>query len=582
MSLFCGIVRRGGSGPLPADWCRALRSHISRRGAGTVHEYSGTGVYVVKLDLGAFEDPGWSSDEAGFVALGGDPLLAGRTPALSRAFDVSKLAACDPDQVPKVLRGARGSFNAVVYRRAADTLLIATDKLGVRPIYWLEQNGCLVFSGALRVLLALPGLRLSAALGAAIESLCFGAPLADLTEYAEIRSLQGGRALTVSKRGVSEDAYWRWDRDACHGIATDPEQLDRLYAEFSEAVRLRLGGRRAAYVTLTGGLDSRCVATELHHQGARIVSLNTSRAGSLDQVLGRLYADRIGSTHLERTLLDSQTNSDIDGIFPELIREHAAQTPASDANPGQLWTGNGGSVGLGHVYLTTRSVTALREQGIDAGVDRFLKDNGIHARWRAFRQPWRDRFEAIPRDALRRELEGMSCADPARRLFVFLLENDQRRHDASHFETLDELQLEFVEPLYDAEVVRAVCALPLDFCLGHHMYDEWLKCFPSVVREVPWQSYPNHEPCPLPLPEGTFSQWAAPERAAGRRSRKEALEQAWRALTTPGLSPFVHRPALLLAWLTAAFGSHRLDDTARMAGALARVVAVCAGLVNVD
>jgi hypothetical protein len=26
--------------------------------------------------------------------------------------------------------------------------------------------------------------------------------------------------------------------------------------------------------------------------------------------------------------------------------------------------------------------------------------------------------------------------------------------------------------------------------------------------EVPWQSYPGHEPCPLPLPEGYSTQWA--------------------------------------------------------------------------
>jgi hypothetical protein len=581
MSLFCGVVRREGTSPLPADWCRALRHNLSRRGAGTVHEYAGTGLYLLKLDLGAFDDAGWRSDPMGVVALGGDPLLAGRTPALSRAFDAAQLASCRLDGVPALLRGARGSFNAVLYRPGSDALLLATDKVGVRPIYWLERNGCFVFAGALRLLLALPGLRLSANLGAAIEALCFGAPLADRTEYAEIRSLQGGRTLTVSKRGLSQEAYWRWDRDGCQQVAEREEQLERVYAEFGEAVRLRLGARRAAYATLTGGLDSRCVATELHHQGARVVSLNTSRPGSLDQRIGRLYAERIGAAHLERALLDSEAHADIDAMFPAMVRGHVDRDPAGDANPRQLWTGNGGSVGLGHVYLTPRSVTALRDQGLDAGVERFLDDNHIRARWRGFRRPWRARIEAIPRKVLRRELAGISCTDPGRSLFVFLLENDQRRHDASHFESLDELELEYVEPLYDAEVLRAVCALPLDFCLGHQMYHEWLKCLPPVVREVAWQAYPSHEPCPLPLPDGAVSQWDASREGDRTRGCRTALEQSWRGLTAPGVSRFLDRPTVLLAWVAAALGSRRLEDTAQVAGVLGRVFATCAGLVTI-
>lgn len=580
MSIVCGLLARAGAGPVSASWRDALRGAISRRGAGSLCEYEAPGLYLLKLDLGALDDPGWHCGEGGAVAVSGDPLLAGRTPERSRAFDVSQLAAAEPRSLAGLLRTARGSFNAAVYRRDTHVLELATDKLGARPVYWMEQDGCVAFAGALRLLLALPGVRLCADLSGAIEALSFGAPLADRTEYAEIRSLRGGRVLAVSASAVAEQTYWRWDRDACGAVASDPEaQMDRLYTAFSEAVRLRRGSQRAAYCAVTGGLDSRCTATELERQGTRIVSLNVSRPGSLDESLGRRYAESLGTTHLERTLRDAESGRDLDWISAELIRSHAATRAADGPDPRRLWTGNGGSVGLGHVYLTPRSVAAFREQGLDAGLDRFLEDTGIRAGSRAFRPPWRERFAALPRAAARREIESSECADPARRLFVFLLENDQRRHDAPRFETLDEVGVELVEPFYDAEVLAAVCALPLDLCLGHRMYHAWLTRFPPLVREVPWQAYPGHDPCPLPLPRGDYAQWQTPpSRAAARRQRREAMEQSWHALTTaPGISRFVYRRALVLAYLAAALGSPRFDHGAHSAAAIARLLDACEG-----
>jgi hypothetical protein len=85
----------------------------------------------------------------------------------------------------------------------------------------------------------------------------------------------------------------------------------------------------------------------------------------------------------------------------------------------------------------------------------------------------------------------------------------------------------------------------------------------------------------LPLPEGAVSQWDASREGDGTRGRRAALEQAWRGLTAPGVSRFLDRPTVLLAWLAAALGSRRLQDTAQVAGFLGHVFATCAGLVTI-
>ena len=52
-----------------------------------------------------------------------------------------------------------------------------------------------------------------------------------------------------------------------------------------------------------------------------------------------------------------------------------------------------------------------------------------------------------------------------------------------------------------------------------------------MVTSVPWQAYPGHVPCPLPIPKELRYQWNKYyDHATVRELRKAALEQASRLL----------------------------------------------------
>src|SRR5439155_1266079 len=57
----------------------------------------------------------------------------------------------------------------------------------------------------------------------------------------------------------------------------------------------------------------------------------------------------------------------------------------------------------------------------------------------------------------------------------------------------------------------------------HQFYVKWLDLFPAAVTSVPWQSYPGHVPCPLPIPPGLHYQWQAARMKAWHGPRKQAL-----------------------------------------------------------
>jgi hypothetical protein len=157
-----------------------------------------------------------------------------------------------------------------------------------------------------------------------------------------------------------------------------------------------------------------------------------------------------------------------------------------------------------------------------------------------------------PRRSLREEFEALHCADMGRRLHLVLMLNGQRRHMAAHFEEIDLSRLEYHLPFFDSAFVESVLRVPLDLCLGHGFYMQWLRLFPQVALSVPWQAYPGHEQCPLPIPSGVLYQWG--DEVAGivrDAERRELLYQAGKMLRASSFpKPIIKREYLRLAtWL---------------------------------
>jgi asparagine synthase (glutamine-hydrolysing) len=585
MSLFCGIFALDGTTEIPPEWREFLRQNLSRSGLGRVTEHTDRRFYLAKLDLGAFDDPGWQSDAAGVTALCGDAFLEARKPPSTRAVDVGRLHALRDGSADlgTALRSARGTFCAAVYRAHNGQLVLATDKVGVRPMYWMSDGRCLVFAGALRLLENLPDFPLAVDLRGALEIACFGFPLAERTQYIQIHSLRGGDLLVCDSTGggrVRVAPYWRWDRDACSVIEDDVEPaMRRLYETFARAVQLRSGDHKAAFAALSGGLDSRGVVTLLRSANVDVHSINVSWRGSADQVLGAMYAKAIGAIHHETFLPESETGQQVVAAQAwRTMSDLGEQLASKGGNPRQLWAGDGGSVALGHVYIKPAAVRALREQGSRSGAQQYLEDNFFALTKRPFRAQYASFARRLPLESVAAELERLDCADPARALYVFLLENDQRRHLSNHFENLDRLPIEFIEPFFDAEVLAAVCRLPLDYCLRHRMYNQWLRCFPPQIMQVPWQYYPGHEKCPIPMPADLSTQWDQVNRALDRRRRRDALDGLRVALKNR--SPL--KQIMRVDVLAAAYVAMKLHATdafwfSQQVGALARPLIHCNG-----
>jgi asparagine synthase (glutamine-hydrolysing) len=456
-----------------------------------------------------------------FTIVAGEPFLARLPGGSDRAGDITRLH--EAWSIGEYSLGAEtaGTFAAVHYDARTHALSLIADKLGVRPIYFAVTPDLVVFANALRMLEAMPSLPKTVDLRGAIETLALGYPLADRTPYREIYTIRDAQIVSFRDRAIRREHYWRMT-----SIAERPESLataGRLVHEaFASAVRRRSGRDTRAIAFLSGGLDSRCMVAEVLARGVQLHTFNFADDGTKDHILGDAFAAAAGTIH-------SRTPRPRDPVHWSLtMAERWAGSPNRERlpadRPGMIWSGDGGSVGLGFVGVYPSVIALLRSGRRDEAVERYCQEHEISLPLRVFRRSVANDVREVLRLGLREAFdEARSDGEPGRDHYIFRMQHDQRRHLTLHFEDVDLHHLEFHLPFYDADLISLVASMPADHGVLHRLYNAALPYFPNVIMSVAWQTYPGHEPCPIPLPPGAIDQWGDRQRDIVRRARRRGI-----------------------------------------------------------
>jgi hypothetical protein len=528
MTILAGIVRLDGR-PLPPGWTTAVLGSISRYAHDVpIHAHCKSFV-LAKIDIGALRVDGMlRAAEGGMAMLAGDPVCTLRNDGTDGRLDGLKqlYAAWRRDSNDAVLH-SQGSYCAALFDRQSHRLCLIVDKMAVRPIYYAVEDETVFFASALRVLESWPFLKKRLDVTGVAESVAFGFPLGSRTPYSNISSLESGEMLEFSEEGEKRNRYWRWDALKENELSS-AERSAEIYARFERAVGRRLKGQRSVVAALSGGLDSRCVVAVLRKLGARVHTINFAPQGTQDLEFGRLAAQALSTDHFEYPI-GPGVIGDKQVIAHAAWRKRPQQNEVAVERPNVIWSGDGGSVGVGHVYLNASMVRAARSEGNEVAAALVARVNNYGLPKRLFRPGPRAMLAGIEVRAIRAELDRLSGFDAGRNLHLFFMLNDQRRHLADHFENIDLRRLELELPFFDAEFLESILASPVDPFLSHHFYNEWLSRFSENAASVPWQAYPGHEPCPIDVATTLRYQWRSLYDARDERAmrRKLAEEAGW-------------------------------------------------------
>jgi asparagine synthase (glutamine-hydrolysing) len=561
MSLIAGAYNRSRDRPLQQSIFTSLKRLISRHPSDDIDVFQDSKCVLMKVDIGAYGEKAFHIDSSGSVSmLAGEALLYTSevlsTP--SRSHDLEKLHASWSRGDYSLLGHTRGTFAAIYYQPVPSQLRLVADKLSVRPMYLYVDDNIVIFASALRVLEELPEVPKRMDLRAVTEISCLGYPLGDRTPYCNIFRLRPSEIIEISDSTITRSCYWKWG-EIQRSDLPEEKLLEDAHVCFKGSVEIRRRHDSTAFAYLSGGLDSRCIVAALRSQNMGVHTFNFSWEGTPDRVLGFEFARRIGSFHHEEPPGDITLECRLPKRLAELQATKVSTWDPVPERPNLVWSGDGGSVGLGHVYLSRRLANLLGSNLLDEAITQFIQDQHLLVLSKLLKRGIAVQLANVIREGIRRELEIIRCPDPMRRFYLFLLFNDQRRHLDIFYENLDQHRIEYQLPFFDSSFLESIVRIPLELCLDHRFYNKWLSHFPSAVHEVPWQSYPGHEPCPLPLPKELIAgqQWGneASKGTSGAHYTK-LIESAKDILKTPGLSSILNMPYLRLAVWACRLGWH--------------------------
>ncbi len=161
-----------------------------------------------------------------------------------------------------VVERLRGMFAFAIWDSRRRRLLLARDRLGVKPIYWTLSGSKLIFASEIKAILASGLVRASADCDRFPELLATRSLAGPGTLFAGIERLEPGCILSFERGAVSLRKYW----DVPHGTGRSaaPRTFESATARFSElleeSVRLRLMSDVPLGMFLSGGLDSSVIA----------------------------------------------------------------------------------------------------------------------------------------------------------------------------------------------------------------------------------------------------------------------------------------------------------------------------------
>jgi asparagine synthase (glutamine-hydrolysing) len=279
-----GIVDLRGRRPINGALLRAMNDTLALRGPDGegFHLEPGVGFGHRRLsiiDLEGGKQPLYNEDNSVVVTYNGEIYnfkeiesdLVARGHRFRTRCDTEVIVHAWEEWGEKCLERFNGMFAFALWDGNTQTLFIARDRLGVKPLYYAElPDGELIFGSELKALLQHPLLERALDPTAVEDYFCFGYVPDPKTIFRAVKKLAPGHFL-VARRGHQGPVLRRyWDAPlhlAGSAMLTAEQREQELRERLREAVRLRLVADVPLGSFLSGGIDSSAVVAMMRELG---------------------------------------------------------------------------------------------------------------------------------------------------------------------------------------------------------------------------------------------------------------------------------------------------------------------------
>ena len=304
--------------------------------------------------------------------------------------DTEVLVHLYEEKGPEFLKDLNGQFAFALWDQRQRRLLLARDRMGIRPLFYYHQGGRLAFGSEVKALFADSGVPRSLNLQTLADVFTGWTPLGNLTAFEGIYQVPPGHYAFFSETGMSVHPYWQLSFSHQDNRERPlSEWVEELKSLLQDATRIRLRADVPVGAYLSGGLDSTYITSvvkRFFNNELRTFSVSFTD-GRFDEAPFQLKAVKaIGTEHRNIRC----TENDIGEVFPHVVWH--AEVPLLRTAPAPLYQ-------LAHLVRENNFKVVLTGEGSDeifAGYDIFKEDR--------VRRFWARHPDSAMRPALFRKL----------------------------------------------------------------------------------------------------------------------------------------------------------------------------------
>ncbi len=151
-----------------------------------------------------------------------------------------------------------GQFAIAIWDEKTKELFLARDRVGIRPLYYTQIDGGLIFASEIKSIFEYPGVATKISSKALAQVFTFWTTITPDTIFENIFELKPGSFMKISHQGMVQKQYWELPvfRPDEYLQLSLTDAVDSFRELFKDAVRIRLRADVPVGAYLSGGIDS--------------------------------------------------------------------------------------------------------------------------------------------------------------------------------------------------------------------------------------------------------------------------------------------------------------------------------------
>lgn len=330
MCGIAGLIDRRGNG-VSTDTLVRMQGSLTHRGPDDAGIYIHENVGLVHtrlsiIDLGTGHQPMCNEDGTVWIVFNGEIYnykeLQGHLLAKGHTLRTN----CDTEVIVHLYEEygldcathLNGMFAFAIWDQNARRLLLARDRMGVKPLYYAATDRHFVFGSEVKALFQSTAIQPECNEQRLPEYLVFRAVAGTETLFKGVRHLPPGHVLVLESGEPKVSEYWSLGRRPIVEASDEGEYLDQVAHLLEDSVRLRLRSDVPLGTFCSGGIDSSlvtAVAARLRGSPLNTFSVGFEEDDYDERKYARLVSQRYRTTHHE-LVVGNQSFAD---ALPEAI-----------------------------------------------------------------------------------------------------------------------------------------------------------------------------------------------------------------------------------------------------------------------